>query len=208
MCMEHKLQRRRAFSLIMVLIIFLIGVSVSGGVMYMVSTYAGGARSGVALEAGYNVMQDGLEQGKTVLKERLAALTSGDMPPKWTDVKGSSYKIKVMEDLLIRSGDIIVDRSVPAKDLGGRSGKLSVKIYDLQYKISDIDTSLSNAERMKLPPLMNVKGNVGGATKTIGPGEEVPSGAANNVGVYLIRSSLKVDGDEKALESVVVQSKK
>ena len=207
-----KTRRREGFSLILVLIIFLIGVSVSGGVMYMVSTYAGGERSSIMTEAGYNVMQDGLEQGKTILRERLGALGSGDLPPRWTDVKGASYKLKNMEDLLIADGKVIDGRAVSAKELGGRGGRLSVKIYDLQYLPADLDPALSNdvTALMKMPPSMNlsVRSDAGGLA-TIDQGDASRVGSATvNVGVYLISSSLTVGGDEKSLESVVVQSKR
>ena len=202
---ERKMQRRAGFSLILVLIVFLIGVSVTGGVLYTMSSYSGGARAGVIAEAGYNVMQDGLEQGRTALRERFSTLGSDDLPHRGT----IGSKIKKMEDLLIQNGTVINERDVPVKELGGKSGKLTVKIYDLQYVSEDIDPTLrsDDAAMMKMPPAMHIPPDDSDSVVTVGVDAEAGI-RRPDAGVYLIRSSLTVGTDEKSLESIVVQGNK
>ena len=216
MGIRFKVRRRAGFSLVMVLIVFLIGVSITAGIMYMMTRHAGASRVGVVSEAGYNIMQDGLEQGKSTLKSRITSLGAGDSLPR-REGKSEDKKIASAEDLLIYNGTVVNNVSVPIRELGGKSGKLTVKIYDLRYTSDDIAPALhaDEAKLMKMPPAMLIGGGpaVMSEDNSVGIGDIEQSGATTetesvNAGVYLIRSSLTIGGRTRYIESIVVQSKR
>ena len=70
---------RRGFSLIVVLLVSLAGLSLLGGIVYMIDTSSGSSRFSVSQDMEYNVMQQGVEEGKAELRRRVAAV-SADLP--------------------------------------------------------------------------------------------------------------------------------
>ena len=95
---------RRGFSLIVVLLVLLAGLSLLGGIVYMIDTSSGSSRFSVSQDMEYNVMQRGVEEGKAELRRRVAAV-SVDLP-HWSSTPDESIPSS-LSSLLIPNGTLL-----------------------------------------------------------------------------------------------------
>lgn len=195
---------RRGFSLIVVLLVSLAGLSLLGGIVYMIDTSSGSSRFSVSQDMEYNVMQRGVEEGKAELRRRVAAV-SVDLP-HWSSTPDESIPSS-LSSLLIPNGTI-VDRTVPGRELGGnKEGRLTVNVYDLRYDASKVPNNA--ALIMTLPPSIQIGGTPEPPGEIEIPGESpIGSTTASNAAAYLVRASLVIGGHRKVLDTIVIQSKK
>ena len=205
---------RRGFSLLTVLMLSVIGVVLAAGAMHIASTSAGSRTVMVAENVGYNIMQQGVEHGKAILKERM---NNEDPPPRWMDKPGATSNIETLAMLLIEDG-VVVDRLLTDRErhsLGAREGRLTISIFDAEYDASKVAIT-DEAVIRRLPPSLQLQGsqkwNQGGSLAPDDPGSGTIGGSsASNAGVYLIRATLTITDHrgntlEKFVDSVVIQS--
>ncbi|MDR3279207.1 MAG: hypothetical protein LBT23_01735, partial [Synergistaceae bacterium] len=194
--MKHKASR--GFSLIVVLIIAMVGLAVVGAVVQLVGQSSGAGRTASASAEKYNFLQDAVENGKAKLK---SMTDNTDPVPRYT-IPGSG-KIGLVEDLLITSGDIVSRRLLSGSERGrlgiepGKNAYLTVRIYDLEYDHTILDSTLgSDPTKAKVLSMI--------------PPSLLESATPDpNIGKYLIRATLDVDdADPSILESAILQSNK
>jgi hypothetical protein len=219
-----KAGKRRGFSLIAVLIIAVAGMALVGGILYTFQAFSGSARQVISSSWVYNDLQEGVEQGKAFLREKILALDPGtDKVLTWKPDSGTH--IDELEDLLIcdTSGTPIghiVHKNINEK---GVNGTMDVYIYAMGYTSSDIAPGIDAAERAKLPPIIEVNSVPTGDCDCGGNGDGMcpcyescscsssPTGGPSaEAGAYLIRAVFKDDdtGVEKSIETALVQSMK
>ena len=194
---------RRGFSLVTVLLVTIIGVALLGGIFFMLGTFAPASAVSVAQGAEYNVLQQGVERGKAILKERM---DNEDPPPLWTDKPDATATIDSVEMLLIPNGKVI-DENVGKDKLSGRSGRLVVCIYDVQYDPNLVNITDPNKLALLPPSLVIPAPSIWRETKPLDPDESAPpAGLSGNAGAYLIRATLDIGGEIKMFDSAVIQS--
>jgi hypothetical protein len=146
-----KARKKRAFSLIAVLIIALAGMALVGGILYTFEAFSGASRQVTSSSWEYNILQDAVEQGKAFVREQMLSLGPDDKP-----LSGKTGKIEGLEDLLIRDDDgtTIIGHLIKDKPINERGlhGKLNLYIYSMNYKSEDIDSSISPTDKALLPP--------------------------------------------------------
>ncbi|MDR1019238.1 MAG: hypothetical protein LBL73_00640 [Synergistaceae bacterium] len=215
--------KRRAFSLIAVLVIALAGMALVGGILYTFNSFAGASRQVTSDSWEYNILQEAVEQGKTYVREEMIkhGNNGGDEPLTWKE--NDSAKVGAIDDLLIRSPagghsqtGHYIHRTVNER---GLNGTLDLYIYAMGYTSSDVAPTLSPAERALLPPMMsplppNGGGGGSGGVLTATPlgtnsdEDEEPDEYKLDIAAYLIRAVF-VDADtgaEKSIETAVIQS--
>jgi hypothetical protein len=177
--------KRAGFSLVLVLLVAIIGSAIMGSVIYMLGGFAGGSRATMRSEEIYIQMQDEIERAKAELKLRM---NSASDPMKMSH----SGTITSMDNLIIHDGSVIFAPANVNKNVtyGGQNYVLEVRIFDMQYpaaNVNDTDPDLVAA----LPPCM----------------ESVASDLGDNIGVYLIRATLRLNGAAiDTIETSVIQS--
>lgn len=215
------------FTMIMVLIVAFIGLGMIGAVAHIMTISSGAGRAASSAVARYNFLQRSLEEGKAALKK---AMDNGNPVPRYFHKDGyaESDAITSADALLLKAplGRVVDKRPISEavlKRLGvfGGKGNLSVRIYDMQYDPSRVQVSgggagqISPRELEFLPPSLTVvgHGDYSHQTDTLAPGESGDPfhGSAVNVGVYLIRASMSIDGaralgNDMILDSAVIQS--
>jgi hypothetical protein len=205
---QYKSGKARGFSLVLVLIISVIGMALLGGIMYTFQSFAGASRATIANDLKYNILQDGVEKGKTELKARMNNINP---PPRWMDKAGlnENSDIDSLSMLLLVDG-VVLDQAVAMRDGGGR---IKVEIFDMQYDPAPgkNDITITDDEELALlPPSVMIAGaNAAWNNKmALDPGGLTPfsGGAAGNSGVYLIRATLVRGSEVKILESSIMQS--
>jgi hypothetical protein len=211
-------RRRRAFSLIAVLVIAIAGLALVGGILHTFQAFSGASMQVMSSSWEYNYLQEAVEQGKAFLRDQILALDpSTSEPLKWK--QSETDKISNLRDLLIRDrsgnpiGHRINDRPISEK---GLDGTLNLYIYSMAYVSDDFHSSLTDAQKAQLPPSLIVNSGPGGGemmeSTPEDPGEEVsgpaPTGPSTAAAAYLIRATFtdKATGNEKSIETAIVQS--
>jgi hypothetical protein len=189
-----KARRRRAFSLIAVLVIALAGMALVGGILYAFNSFSGASRLVVSDSWEYNLLQEAAERGKAYVREKILAIdpdqtgiNGHDMT--WEEKVGGATKISKHSDLLIHEEAL----PTPAGARGVR-GAMRLYIFDVDYDAEeDLAALFPEDEKALLPPAL-------------------PSGIGikdRGFGTYLIRAVFVDDtGVEKSIETAIVQSKK
>jgi hypothetical protein len=203
-------KKRAGFSLILVLLISLCGAALLGGVMYMIEGFAGATRTTIRKEEIYIRMQDEVEKAKATLK---LAMDTATTPLQMTPIPIGT-KINSLDDLIVQSGGSpfgIVNDNIT---VGGLSGTLSVRIYDMQYPASQVNDSDEDLVA-SLPPCMEslvltgsgvVSGPLDGGTSEIGGALPELSGGGS-AGAYLIRATVELsNGSRDTIETAIIQS--
>jgi hypothetical protein len=142
-------------------------------------------------------------------------MDNANPPPRYTDKEGIDDNTHIDSDsvLLIEDG-LVVDRSLRKGDLGklgiaGEEGKLTVRIYDMQY---DPEKVRQSGRMLWIPPSLTLRGSKGeiviGDALAPEEAEIAPEGESANVGVYLLRASIEIDGRVTNLDSSVMQANK
>jgi hypothetical protein len=217
---KARFQKRKGFSLIVVLIISLIGLSIAGVALQFLVSSGGSGRVSSSLAAKYNILQNAVEEGRALLK--LSMNHTGE-PHRY------HHKDSIAENDPITDSSILlltdspsptdypdvdfplgnaITRSLNKTELGrvgvfGDSGLLTVRIYDMQYdpglvaEVGNGAGEISPEELRLLPPSVSLSGadNFDVAITTDAPDYERSIGhgvSANNAGVYLIRATLSV----------------
>ena len=231
-------RKRSGFSLIIVLIVSMIGLAIIGATLQFTVMSSGGGRIVAAGNTKYNFLQDAVEEGKAALKAAMDVSDPDFKVPRHyseEDVEKPLETIGNVDELLIKykfdtalANGVVFARSLSRSDLGklgitGNGAVLDVKIYDMQYAAS-ADVTIPAGELKLLPPSMLLYGSSSGPPpdpnlddpfkpkgdpKTPQATESVESGAGN-AGVYLIRASLLIDGQNSPtiLDTALIQSRK
>jgi hypothetical protein len=203
---------KSGFSLIAVLLIALVGMSLVGGMMYTLQSYAG--KSSVVLSDTVldNILEDGLERGRAALKARMM---NEDPPPRWTDKPGLGVDsdIDSVETLLLEDGTVYT----ATQNLFGKTANIKVEIFDMQYDPAPAKNAvkITDPEELKLIPhslmLKGVVDDWDDENPELPGGGPLTSDPPVNGGAYLIRATLEVldsgnNREVKILEAAVVQT--
>ena len=206
---------RRGFSLIAVLVLSMIGLAFAAAMMQIATASSGAGRISSQKNARYNLLVDGSEIGKGKLKE---LMDNDAAPPRYfTGDDEPTDEIMSADDLLIKVSDknVFLNHGVAMSEdldraelrrygIAADSGKLLVKVYDLQYSPELVNSSarggIPASCKMDTP-----------APPKYGPTPDVDdesfsTGSASNAGAYLIRATLEIDGRKTVLETAVIQS--
>jgi hypothetical protein len=136
-----KTLRRRAFSLIAVLIIAIAGLALVGGILYTFQAFSGASRQATLSSREYNLLQDAVEQGKAFVREQTLALVSSDKPLTWKR-EGFDNKVYSVGSLLLRdkSGNNVIGHLIKDKQVkeNGLDGTLNLYIYVMGYTSDDL----------------------------------------------------------------------
>lgn len=220
---------RAGFSLVSVLIISVVSMAIMGGIAYMFNSYAGSSRVTIAQGQAYNTLQEGIEQGKAVLREAMKKTnlektqdTNNLVPLDWNYSRTDNDIIEDLEELRVKIGpasDDLIDKAVIKLDsgkdyqtvtVGGEKYKYRVRIYDMRYAEASVD--LGSVEREQLPPAMPFAAKTTGifnpnaaAADDDGTAE---AGSGGNYGIYLVRATLTpMDaGRVRLIETAVIQA--
>jgi hypothetical protein len=216
---------RRAFSLVIVLMIAVAGMSLLGGLLYMFDTFAGASRTVANDTEVYNHLQSEVENAKSFLRSYMY-----DKKKKVQAKVGKGDMVKSLADIEVwkKNDDGTLDSYLyrekrDREKVGMREGRLTVRIYDMQHegKIpkSPGDAGLTDAQYEELiaslPPTMPFSGKAeadppAGPEDVDEPSETKPDtaspGVAEHCGVYLIRASIDFgEGMRKTIETALVQ---
>jgi hypothetical protein len=205
----NKIGKRRGFSLIVVLILSLISLAMLSGVFQYAAGSAGAGRRASSTAGKYNLLQDAAETGKAKLKEMM---NNTNPPPRHSGFNLDSHTISEADDLLIDADPNHLGKGVISRE-NTSGGVLEVKIYDMQYDAGSVDPSITNTERIKLPPAIVLKGSDPwrqvGDIKDVVQEDIVSTGdGSTNTGAYLVRAVLKInlkdkDGKDYYKESIL-----
>ena len=208
------LRGKRGFYLIAVLIISMVGMAMVGGMLYSFQTFTGGARVVFSDTAVNNILEDGVEKGRAILKARM---NNTDPPPRWMDKDGLDADSPIPDvDTLLLDDGIVYEADLSGRDLAGKTGSVRVEIFDMQYDPAKNEVQITDQEElMRLPHSFMIKGSyedwIQRNPKSEGGEVTGTSGASPvNAGAYLIRATLEiesgVDREVKTLETAVVQT--
>ncbi|MDR3281310.1 MAG: hypothetical protein LBT23_12470 [Synergistaceae bacterium] len=216
-----RMGKRGGFSLIVVLIISLIGLTVIAVSLQMAAATSGNSRASSGLVNNYNLLSSELENARAILRERMST-TSGDAPRYFHPGGGAASEadnITSLDNLIIPDG-VIVDRALSAREIreygleqksGGNDWRIAVRIYDMQYEPERL-AGMAVEDARWVPPSVIL----------IGSGEEPPldaggnplppitgTGPAVNAGSYLIRASFEIDDQiEHTIEMALTETTK
>ncbi|MDR3254173.1 MAG: hypothetical protein LBT31_01225 [Synergistaceae bacterium] len=206
-----RLGKKRAFSLAAVLIIAFVGLALVGAIMSNFESFGGSMRASGVSKLDYNLLHDGVEKGKAILKEFMA---NEDPPPQGMHVND----VDELDDLLLDIGDsgVVYKKDLSVGEMAGRAGatagKIIVQIFDMQYN-PVLNPSILPEERAKLPPSVMLTGNTWEEVdrEETDATEPLRSGGSTNSGVYLIRATLEISDAHdnkkiKVLDTSIVQS--
>jgi hypothetical protein len=195
--------------------------------MGMLVSAGGAGRTSSRMAAQYNFLQRAVEEGKSRLK---MSMDNTDPPHRYLDKSGvtDATTISAADTLLLSDESAVGLGHVISRDLGrgelrsqgiaGEGGSLVVKIYDMQYSPDKVDSAMPDEELGQLPPSMTLTGAgdwTDSSVTTLNPDYEKETGhgsGADNIGVYLVRATLKVRGSGGdsggvwTLDSAIMQS--
>ena len=223
--MVTETRARQAFSLVIVLIITIAGMSLLGGLLYMFDAFAGASRVAVNDAEVYNYLQSQIEDAKSILRsymldEKKKVQAKIEAPSVLNSLEDIEVYKKNDDGSWDASPFYKVDRE---ERVGMRRGRLTVNIYDMQHsgKIpetpAEAGLGMGEYEELiaSLPPVLLFSGNTEGGGDRSNPlreddpqddAEGSASGAADHSGVYLIRASIDFgDGLGKTIDTAVVQ---
>jgi uncharacterized membrane protein YgcG len=206
---------RRGFSLITVLVISVVVLGAVGVVMQFMTVSAGAGRTSSTINRDYNLLVSEVENARASLIETLQADPSAPAPRRMT-----TGTITSADMLLVMPEDrrVLSQRDLSLYGLGGSTGTLTVKIYDMQYDPADVSMTGEETEQNRLPPsvMLSSGGSSGGGG---GPSDEPGSGGggtggggtpgpAENGGAYLIRAYLEIDGVQSGTVDLALMASK
>lgn len=193
---------RAGFSLIVVLIVALIGLAIIGVAFFIYESSSGQTQITLQRSQEYNILQGGIERGKNHL---ISLVNNTDPVPRWNNNPANAGKNKITDPdmLIIENGTFTYSEKIH-----GDNVDVKVDIYDSNYNASLVDQTAMTAEKIaQMPPALAFTG--GGMMVLLKPDEpgEDTSGAdlSPNIGIYLIRATMTVDGETKTAETSVVQ---
>jgi hypothetical protein len=198
--------RRPAFSLVAVLIIAMIAMGILGGVMFSLdSTYFTLRGEKESLDERV-LLENAVEKARAFLKKTMMERAE---VIRWKD--SGRETITSLNDLSLYASSEDVSA-------GSLKGSLYVNIYDMQYKVEDLDSGLREDERLLLPPASILTGGDGEETDTdVDPSESLEGGVSEPIadantktGSYLIRATFVNGGDggQKTVEVALLQGTK
>jgi len=211
--------KRRGFSLIIVLIVMVLGLSFMGAALKMTELSAGSARVAAAGNYKYNFLQSAVQEGIAALQE---AMHNSVDPLRYYGYDANDPPaILGADDLLVNytfpggpsSNGVVVSRKYSRSQLGklgiaGNGGTLEVKVIDMQYPPDSVSPGIDPHELKRLPPSITLSGS----STSSWPGSSAPesgggiTGEASNAGMYLIRASLTIEGKETLLDMSLIQA--
>jgi hypothetical protein len=188
---------RRGFSLIVVLLLSLIGLAVIGVAMNIVAVNTGAGITASTINRNYNLLVNEVEIARAWI---IASLDNGEIPEREGGVL-SAKTITSADQLLVVGGELhrtLTPQEMGLYGVGGGSGAVTVKVYDMQYYPEALSNELKDdsAEINRLPPSLPLFVEQGpkddqaqSAPVVVGGGSLWAGG-----GVYLIRASLEING--------------
>ena len=211
--------KRHGFSLLLVLIISVLGMTMIAAAMQITVLSSGSGRVVSAGNEKYNTLQSAVQEGMAALHKAMVDNTD-DGP-----IRCDGDTIETVDCLLVAHDfgaglelGIVCDRPLSGSDLGklriaGNSGTLRVAVYDMQYDPQKISPTLSGTPALlnMLPPSLILEGGSGwgGRSVTTEAPDVDPNAhrtASSNDGVYLVRATLNVSGRTWILDSAIIQS--
>jgi hypothetical protein len=192
----NKLNKKRGFSLLIVLMLSIMALAFVGLAMQMTSSSQVVRRNASTVNRKYNLLVSAVEEAHAELAVMLDS--TAPAPKRFT-----SGSVTSADMLLIRPVNNIslTQNELASYGMTGASGVLSVRIFDMQYDpIVDISPTMTNDEKRLLPPSLIIMGSSGdGGAGPIGEDDLDPGGGgdghgpSDNGGAYLIRVTLSVD---------------
>jgi hypothetical protein len=185
-----------------------------GVTLQFVMSSGGAGRMTNAANAKYNLLQDGIEDGRAKLREIMDNKDPIPRHPKadWT----TDYTITDLNELVISPDGVVKTAAISHSNLGrmgimdpgGAGGTMSVMIYDMQYDPDTISGSMPDDDKMRLPPSIRIDASLWGTPPELDHVDEALKigASAQNTGVYLIRSTLSTDKRITILDTAVLQS--
>ena len=197
------MKRRKGFSLLTVLILGLISMAIVGAALGTVDRFSGAGR--VTNHSGdvYNILQSEIERARATLKaemlSRKDAVRCGPF--------GTGF-IRSIEDIEVLKDDAPFWRvDDDNKRVGGMTGKVRVRIYDLRYSPKSVDPDATDEDMAELPlsAVDLLRGTTAGDDGPIQSGTS--SGGASGAGVYLIRATVTfANGDCNKIDVALIQN--
>jgi hypothetical protein len=188
---------RRGFSLLVVLLISLVGMIMVGAMMQIMTVNSGAGRAASTISRDYNLLVSEVEKARARIIESLG---NAQVPKRPVGMG----MITAADMLLVEEGEerrTLSPKEMGLYGLGGTSGAVTVKIYDMQYAASDVSPAMDPTEMNSLPPSLILSGksvqkdDSPTSDNNLTPGDGGGGGGpAANVGAYLIRASLEIDG--------------
>ena len=218
---EGGAKNERGFTLIIVLIIAVVGLAMTGLLAsVMIVSHASGRVANAEI-AKSNLLQSALEGGKGLLKE---VMDDKIAAPRYFK-KGNDDKASETADITSAANLYLTDKS--GKPLGskkdrvlgkaalgplslfGDSGRVTVRIYDMQYDPKLVKAAPGEIEFF--PPATHIR-EIPPDEESYAPGDNDRKPALSGCGIYLVRATLSItdraSGSEKIwiLDSAVIQS--
>ena len=213
--------KNRGFSLLVVLIVSAIAMTFMGALLNASVNAAGAGRVNSARVAKYNILQNGVEQGKAALMQIVYA---APQIPKYTDKYGGSEPSEIdnLDMLLIDDGEVLTETWTKSKlgrlGIAGDSATFKIRIYDMQYKPGLVPSVASGKitpkEVASLPPAVTITGKTSSSVaNALDPDEDgtiagLSGGSPADAGIYLIRASLEIGARDYSIDTAVIQSRK
>jgi hypothetical protein len=210
--------KKRGFSLLVVLIVSMIAMTLAGALLNLSVSASGAGRTNSARDVKYNILQDGIERGKAELM-RIVENTS--QIPKYTDKFDGTEPAEIadLDTLLINDGNVLTQTLTKSElsrlGITGGSATFKIRIYDMQYKpelVPSVDSGKITAKEIEsFPPAMTV---AAGSSSSDGEVLEMDyngttaGGRPEDAGIYLIRASLEIEGNNYSLDTAMIQSRK
>jgi hypothetical protein len=199
------MRKHEGFSLIIVLIIAMVGMAFVGVVLSTLETFSSASRSESRSTDTYNVLSAEIEKAKAVLKEGMITSTA----PLTRENPGA--KITSLDQLVVYKGNAPLWDIEETRKIGAHEADLFVKIYTMNYDVSDIDPSKLNdyAFTKRLPPIFELKtqGSLTSDEDMDTDSTGATTGKSASAGVYLIRATLDFGDDQVfTIETSVTQN--
>ena len=196
------MRKHKGFSLLIVLVLGIISMVFVGLSLNLVSDSAGAGRTSARSNDSYNVLQSEIESARAALK---AEMSSRSDAIKCGLSEGES--IDSLDDLEVLKDGAPFWRVDYGKKVGGATGDVSVRIYDMRYSPGSV---ASGAFAAALPPSVRLKSAaVAEKSEVFEPGTSAPVAreSSSNAGVYLIRATITFANNvANKIEVAVVQN--
>jgi hypothetical protein len=178
------MRKNKGFSLLIVIILVIIAMIFTGVSLNLANNSSGAGRMSARSGDSYNILQSEIEKARAALKaemfSRKDAMKCG-LPEKGT--------IDALDDLEVLKDGAPFWRVDYGQRVGGATGDVSVRIYDMRYSPDRVASGASAA----LPPSVSLRSKSGAETSEVfepGTSDPVDNASTSSAGVYLIRAAI------------------
>jgi hypothetical protein len=179
------MRKNKGFSLLIVIILSIIAMTFIGLSLNLAGNSSGAGRISARSNDSYNILQSEVERARAALKAEMSsrkdAMKCG-LPEKGT--------INSLDDLEVLKDGAPFWRVDYGQKVGGVTGDVSVRIYDMQYPPGNV---ASGAFAASLPPAVTLNSRSGKETSEVfapGTSDPVDNASMSSAGVYLIRAAI------------------